>query len=270
MSNLSKFNYNGSEITFDLGNGEVMVNATEMAKVFGKKPNDFLRLKSTMEFIDAYKVARGIPEADFSGLIDIVNGGAYFGTWMHEDVAIEFARWLSPEFSIWCNDRIKELLTHGFTASPDKLDELVNNPDLVIELANGLKKQRARAELAERQRQVAETQHALAEEVIRDQAPKVEYHDQVLISERTYTTTTIAKEMGTAAISFHKELNRRGIMFKADGHWVLYHRYQGKGYTKTRTATYIDRYGKQQSTITTVWTEQGREWLHRIFNSELS
>lgn len=30
---------------------------------------------------------------------------------MHEDVAIEFARWLSPLFSIWCNDRIKELIT---------------------------------------------------------------------------------------------------------------------------------------------------------------
>lgn len=32
---------------------------------------------------------------------------------MHEDVALEFARWLSPMFAIWCNDRIKELLTEG-------------------------------------------------------------------------------------------------------------------------------------------------------------
>lgn len=30
---------------------------------------------------------------------------------MHEDVALEFARWLSPKFAIWCNRRIKELLT---------------------------------------------------------------------------------------------------------------------------------------------------------------
>ena len=34
---------------------------------------------------------------------------------MHEDVALEFARWLSPMFAIWCNDRIKELLTKGHT-----------------------------------------------------------------------------------------------------------------------------------------------------------
>lgn len=32
---------------------------------------------------------------------------------MHEDVALEFARWLSPQFAIWCNDRIKELFKEG-------------------------------------------------------------------------------------------------------------------------------------------------------------
>lgn len=37
---------------------------------------------------------------------------------MHEDVALEFARWLSPAFAIWCNDRIKELLKNGSTELP--------------------------------------------------------------------------------------------------------------------------------------------------------
>jgi anti-repressor protein len=151
-------------------------------------------------------------------------------------------------------------MKHGFTATEDKLDELVNNPDLIIKLGEKIKLERDR-------RRLAEIQHALAEEVIKEQAPKAAYHDQVLISERTYTTTTIAKELGTAAPSLHRELNRRGIMYKADGHWVLYHRYQGNGYTKTRTAVYTDRYGKQQSTLTTVWTEKGREWLHQLFQS---
>lgn len=31
---------------------------------------------------------------------------------MHEDVALEFARWLDPIFAIWCNDRIKELIPY--------------------------------------------------------------------------------------------------------------------------------------------------------------
>lgn len=253
MSNLSKFNYNGSEITFDLGNDQVMANATEMAKLFGKQPIHWLKLDNTKDYIKSLSKLRNRSLTD---LVTVIRGGNNSGTWMHEDLALEFARWLSPAFSIWCNDRIKELLTHGFTATPDKLEELASNPDLLIELANNLKKERSRRELAEHQKQ-------LAEETIRQQAPKVQYHDEVLVSDRTYTTT-IAKEMGTAAPTLHRELNRRGIMYRADGHWVLYHKHQGKGYTKTRTSTYTDRYGKQQSTITTVWTEQGREWLHRI------
>ena len=43
---------------------------------------------------------------------------------MHEDVAMEFARWLSPEFAIWCNDRIKELLLTG-TVSINRDDSIV-------------------------------------------------------------------------------------------------------------------------------------------------
>jgi hypothetical protein len=43
-------------------------------------------------------------------LLTVRKGGINPGTWMHEDVAMEFALWLSPEFAIWCNDRIKEIL----------------------------------------------------------------------------------------------------------------------------------------------------------------
>lgn len=39
-------------------------------------------------------------------LVKINKGGINDGTWMHEDVAIEFARWLSPAFTLWANDRI--------------------------------------------------------------------------------------------------------------------------------------------------------------------
>lgn len=40
------FQYNGSPITFQKGDS-VMVNATEMAKPFGKLVGDWLRLKAT-------------------------------------------------------------------------------------------------------------------------------------------------------------------------------------------------------------------------------
>lgn len=45
------FNYNGNNITFKTVNNTVMVNATEMAKGFDKRFPDWIRLKSTKEFL---------------------------------------------------------------------------------------------------------------------------------------------------------------------------------------------------------------------------
>ena len=44
--------YDGNPITFQIERNEkMMVNATEMAKVFGKLPKDFMALESTQEFV---------------------------------------------------------------------------------------------------------------------------------------------------------------------------------------------------------------------------
>ena len=43
------FQYNGTPITFQIG-GTLMVNATQMAKPFGKQPIFWLNNQSTKEF----------------------------------------------------------------------------------------------------------------------------------------------------------------------------------------------------------------------------
>lgn len=110
MKDLKTYQYENKQITFDLGNGEVMVNATEMARPFGKQPFDFIRLEQTKAFIDVFrkKVKTGIP-------VIKQKTGRHGGTWMHQKLALKFAAWLSPEFELWCFDRIEELLTTGKT-----------------------------------------------------------------------------------------------------------------------------------------------------------
>lgn len=132
------FQYNGSPITFQKGDS-VMVNATEMAKPFGKRCNDFLSTKQTKELISSLSAKTGIPA---TGLVTVNQGGNNQGTWMHEDLALVFAQWLSPDFYLWCNDRIKELLQYGMTATQPTLEQMINNPDLVISLATQLKSER--------------------------------------------------------------------------------------------------------------------------------
>lgn len=249
------FEYKGTPITFQIGNGEVMVNATEMAKPFGKRPVDFLQNQNTINFIKEYCDVKKSTSAD---LVKVIKGGNQKqGTWLHEDIALEFSRWLSPSFSIWCNYRIKEIMKYGFTATETKIDELIANPDLLISLATQLKEERLQKELYKQKTEIQENQLKLA-------GPKVEYYNQVLQSQSTYTTTLIAKELGKSATELNKILKANNIQYKQGDTWVLYARYQNFGYTKTKTFTSTDPQGNTITAMTTVWTELGRKKIHEL------
>lgn len=160
MDSVSKiFSFHGSNVTFKNEDGTVMVNATEMAKHFGKRPSKWLELPSTKAFLNALTDVRKLD----NGGIQTDRGGATGGgaTWMHEDVAIEFARWLSPMFAIWCNDRIKELITTGQTslnipktyqealrALADEVDRREKAEQLALESERVAKQEKAEKEMA--------------------------------------------------------------------------------------------------------------------------
>lgn len=55
------YSYKGSEISFMSGEN-VLINATQMAKPFGKRPNDYLVLPSTNQLISAITRKSGIAE----------------------------------------------------------------------------------------------------------------------------------------------------------------------------------------------------------------
>lgn len=107
--------YGGNKITFSRGRN-VYVCATQMAKNFDKSPSDWLRTQSAQDYIKAVSAETKI---SVSELVITQKGGGSVqttqGTWMHKDVALEFARWLAPLFGLWCNRRIEELLTTGHT-----------------------------------------------------------------------------------------------------------------------------------------------------------
>lgn len=189
------FAYNGSSVTFAKKGNLVMVNATQMAKSFGKTCNDWLRTDQSNRMINAISTSK---KCDVAELVKIINGGNKGnGTWMQEDVALVFAQWLSPEFYVWCNDRIKELLTVGMTATQPTLEAMLNNPDLVIGLATQLKQQRE-----ENERLEAENKQQLA--IIEEQTPKVEYFQKFMTSQHGSTSTCIRDLVKQAHIKSEK------------------------------------------------------------------
>lgn len=125
MSNITKFDYDGVNISFEFSDGNRMINATEMAKPFqDKRMNNFLRSKQTKEYIQALeKRYANLRIAQKREVLRVVKGGdatkGEQGTWMDEKLALKFAAWLSVEFELWVYDRIDELLKTGKTELPD-------------------------------------------------------------------------------------------------------------------------------------------------------
>lgn len=97
-----------------------MINATEMAKPFGKKVGHFLENRNSKAFIALLNERhRNSDIASKKEVIRVVKGGdaslGLQGTWMDEKLALKFAAWLSPAFELWVYDKIQELLTTGKT-----------------------------------------------------------------------------------------------------------------------------------------------------------
>ncbi|WP_397448119.1 KilA-N domain-containing protein [Pseudomonas sp. NA-150] len=100
------FHYEGQAVRF---NSDGWINATDVAKRFGKKPAEWLRLPDTSKYMDA--LARHLNVGE-SHLLTQSSKGRSGGTWLHPKLAVSFARWLDVDFAVWCDLHIDALL-HG-------------------------------------------------------------------------------------------------------------------------------------------------------------
>ena len=136
---------------------------------------------------------------------------------------------------------------------------LLQGDDYIMNRASEISKQRLLK--LEAQLFVKDKQIELAESTIKENAPKIEYHDKVLMSETKITATLIAKDLGMSAIALDRLLHSAKIIFQQGKTWVLYSQHQNKGYTKSMTVTYVDKQGNTQTTMHTYWTEEGRKFV---------
>lgn len=96
--------------------------------------------------------------------------------------------------------------------------------------------------------------------------PKADYADLVLDSVSCLTTSQIAKELNMSAYRLNRRLQELGVQFFQSGQWMLYIDYARKGYARNRTHGYYNSDGNYCTSTYLVWTEKGREFLHRIIN----
>lgn len=91
--------------------------------------------------------------------------------------------------------------------------------------------------------------------------PKGKYFDSQMHNPGLMTVTEIAKDYGMTAANFNKLLHKFGIQFKQGKHWVLYHKYDGKGYTQYEPFAYNDNKGIHNNLK---WTQRGRKFIYDV------
>lgn len=100
--------------------------------------------------------------------------------------------------------------------------------------------------------------------LIEELQPKASYYDMILQCKELIATTVIAKDYGMSAKGFNIMLHELGVQFNQGGVWVLYSKYQGNGYLKTKTHNYADADGVQHSREHSYWTQKGRLFLYEL------
>lgn len=104
---------NQSRFAAEIFSGNASINLTQMAKPFGKsaKPDNWLRTDEAKRYIKAISVSQKCDTAD---LVEVRQGGSpeNQGTWCKDyRIALRFAQWLSPEFSIMVDEAMLRLLS---------------------------------------------------------------------------------------------------------------------------------------------------------------
>lgn len=115
MNAVQIFEFNGQQVEFDLSSANIMVNATEMAKIYGTDLGQFLRNETTKRFIAEFLNPANSQFLGIQREEDLYVSKQRSGTWMHRVLALKFAAWLDPAFELWVYVTIDQLLQGKLT-----------------------------------------------------------------------------------------------------------------------------------------------------------
>lgn len=167
----------------------------------------------------------------------------------------------AEKFESWVFDEVLPSIRKSGLYAPD---ELLNNPDLVIQAMTKLKEERLKTEKLQAEKEMLALENKAKEQVINELRPKLNYLDVILGSKNLLNITQIAKDYGMSGVAMNKILESLQIQYKQRDQWLLYSRYQSMGYTSSETVSYYDTRGQLQTRLATKWTQKGRLFLYEI------
>lgn len=214
--------------------GKDVANALGYADTFGAlKKHVEIEDKQNCQN-DSFESPRGLIVINESGLYSLILSSKLPG-------AKRFKRWVTA-------DVLPSIRKHGAYMTDETLKRALESPDFLIQLATELKN--AQTELAE------------AHYTIETMKPKASYYDVILNCRDLVPTTVVAKDYGMSARKFNRLLHDLGVQFKQGERWFLYAKWEGFGYTQSKTDLYNKPNGTQGCSTRMCWTQKGRMWLY--------
>ncbi len=150
-------------------------------------------------------------------------------------------------FEVWVMDEVLPTIRkHGAYLTDAILEDAIKSQEYAFELLQRLQAEKNKTD-------------ALLDQV-QSLSSKARYCDRVLMSGGVVPVSIIAKDYGMTAMAFNRLLHHLGIQYRLGGAWLLYSRYQNKGYTKSQTFCTPKGVG----VVHTYWTQKGRRFLYDI------
>ena len=226
----------------------ITTNEVGEPTVLGRELHEFLGVKTLYKDWFPRMVEYGFTEGkDFSSFLSESTGGRP-GT--DHLLTIDMAKELAM---IQRTDRGKQARQYFIQVEKD-----YNSPEKIMARALRIAEQELstlKLETKAQAQQIAELQ------------PKATYYDLVLQNPDLISTSLIAKDYGLSGKALNKILHELGIQFNQGGVWLLYAKYQDKGYTSTKTTVFPRTDGTQGLSILTKWTQKGRLFLYDILKA---
>ncbi len=163
-----------------------------------------------------------------------------------QENAKKFRHWVTSEV-------LPAIRKHGAYMTPEKIEEVLNDPDTIIKLATRLKQERERRMIAEQQ--------------VNELTPKATYYDKVLANKSLVSITQIAKDYGMSGRAMNNELHELGVIYKRGHTWFLYSKYQKTGWTHSETIMVTKKDGTEKAVFNTKWTQKGRLGLYELLKN---
>lgn len=121
----------------------------------------------------------------------------------------------------------------------------------------------AQVELTEK----LELENKVKDQRISELEPKADYCDIILQSKGLSTINSIAKDYGMSGRSLNEKLHELGVQYKQGDIWLLYYKYQDKGYTQSQTIDIERSNGRPDIVMHTKWTQKGRLFLYELLKT---